>query len=713
MSLGIFLFLLLVCGAAQAFAHPHPEPSPGTPQAAAVPLADAERQYLQHLCRLFWDVALVAPGSIQPELLERAEQIDTLLNGPHGLPVSPQWCRYVSAQSRATYGRLRSFLPLVRTRLTTEGLTVTGQSRPVQLGRGIPSVALIEVENSTAAEFRAHVTSPGPAPPSPWIIVAPRQTGACLAALQADTCEVSSLDVKLQPEGTGLQEAHTPVAVTVREPAVIRGRALEEGGGLTPARIWVRCADGIYRHGAEFAGDETLSRKPVIFRPAWYTLPFFYTSGEFEVRVPPGPATVTLERGFEHLLVSRTLECKPGSEVSVTLRSGRFRDMLRLGWVSGDTHVHWVENNWYVNKDMRLLSLVQRAEDLRVANNLTLYQHRPEEEGGPFIKPDQYPMGPVPGLCGPEWHIQMGEEYRNDHHYGHVNLLNIRELIQPIATGPGSGGDEHAIDYPLNRSIMEEAHRQGGICCEAHNLGPYNASGVPVNVIHGLSDCLDQLEPEHYYRFLNSGIHIGLGNGSDHPARVVGCVRVYVYTGVPFTYEKWIQGLRAGRSFTTSGPLLFLTVNGSGPGETLDLEGGEILTVTARAISRFPIGRLEIVSNGEVLAAVSSQEREASVSIRVPADRSRWFVARCSRGQSFFVLSGPDIAHTSAVYARVGGREVIRRDAVQFWLDNIAIHRERLLARGNFSSDAQRQEALDYIDSGLARYRALLEQATQ
>jgi hypothetical protein len=76
-------------------------------------------------------------------------------------------------------------------------------------------------------------------------------------------------------------------------------------------------------------------------------------------------------------------------------------------------------------------------------------------------------------------------------------------------------------------------------------------------------------------------------------------------------------------------------------------------------------------------------------------------------------VTGPDIAHTSAVYARVGGREVIRRDAVQFWLDNIAIHRERLLARGNFASEAQRQEALDYIDSGIARYRALLEQAMQ
>jgi hypothetical protein len=69
---------------------------------------------------------------------------------------------------------------------------------------------------------------------------------------------------------------------------------------------------------------------------------------------------------------------------------------------------------------------------------------------------------------------------------------------------------------------------------------------------------VDHLEPEDYYQLLDAGFRIPLTNGSDHPARIVGCARAYVKVDNEFSYARWIEGIRKGRTFVTSGPLLFL-----------------------------------------------------------------------------------------------------------------------------------------------------------
>jgi hypothetical protein len=47
----------------------------------------------------------------------------------------------------------------------------------------------------------------------------------------------------------------------------------------------------------------------------------------------------------------------------------------------------------------------------------------------------------------------------------------------------------------------------------------------------------------------------------------VGYDRVYVHLGSDLNYEKWWEGLRAGRSFVSNGPLLRCRANGKLPGE--------------------------------------------------------------------------------------------------------------------------------------------------
>ncbi len=704
-----FLAVLVAALAACLAAHAHDELAYLPPPAAAPPDAAA----LEHSYRLFTEICRRCPTERQAETLEVAERIYQAVWPPVPGPADAARRTDAAAEADRHYRLLCRDYPRVRVAWTGTGIRTLQDLAPIALARGLERGVLLEVENqsgrpvSLAAECErreGEVTAP--------VRFQAGETRAFLVPLLADSTALRRLRLGLHGVGPGGARGWMDVPVDVVEPARVRGRLLDRQTGQPwPGRVRLRGADGQLRYGLAFLENATLSEKPVVFRPAWYRLPFFYSDGAFEALVPPGRTRVTLERGFEHRPVTRELDLQPGETLTLTLASGRFLDMRRRGWVSADTHVHWVKNSWDVNEELGLLRMVQRAEDVRVINNLTLYQYRPEADGGAFLKPDHHPMGPVPGLCGPDYHVQMGEEYRNDQQYGHLNLLGISELIRPLATGEGSGGPAGTPDYPLNRDAIREARRQGGISIEAHNLGPFHTSDVPVNVALGLADSLDQLEPEHYYRFLNSGFHIGLTNGSDHPARVVGCARAYVRVPGPFSYAAWLDGVRRGRTFTTSGPLLFLAVNGRGPGETLDLSPGQRVHVRARAVSRFPLGTVEIVANGEVVKSVRTDAREAVLSLDLPADRSRWFCLRASRsGRSYDALSGPDIGHTSAVYTRVEGREVLRREALEFWIDNVRRHAERVRVLGVFRAPAHREEALAHIAEGLRVYEARLRE---
>src|SRR5262249_54525999 len=106
-----------------------------------------------------------------------------------------------------------------------------------------------------------------------------------------------------------------------------------------------------------------------------------------------------------------------------------------------------------------------------------------------------------------------------------------------------------------------------------------------------------------YYRLLNCGLRIPPTAGS--PSRGVpnprGHHRRYVHVGPAegegapeaeskrkeLTWQKWWEGLRAGRSFVTNGPMLLVTANGempgkvfsAGPGGTVEVElKGELTT---------------------------------------------------------------------------------------------------------------------------------------
>lgn len=285
----------------------------------------------------------------------------------------------------------------------------------------------------------------------------------------------------------------------------------------------------------------------------------------------------------------------------------------------------------------------------------------------------------------------------------------MKWLVLPIGTGPQIAGDD-SLDYPINKPAILQAREQGAISIEAHGIGANHE--LPLNAIHALTDSLDQIEPDDYYRLLDCGFQLPLTNGSDHPARIAGCARAYVKIDGDFSYEKWIDGIRRGRTFTTSGPLLFLTINSKPVGDVVSVAKDEPLTISLKAQSRFPIGRLQLISNGEVLKEISTEKREATIELRLPAEQSRWVVARCSRSEQWNAIWQPDIAHTSAIYVHVDQEPVFREDAAREWMNRMRLHIRDIRLKGVFGNDAQRQEAIEYADESIRRYERLIDRRT-
>lgn len=613
--------------------------------------------------------------------------------------------------------RLKNTLKGYSVEWTDDGIS-TGSKESLSLAYGLDTHIWLDVSNSTKESLQLFAReSSQPASPVSTTIGAKDRRLIMVRIPGRARGNDEDVQILLQSTSGGSAGHQLAIPVSMSEPAVISGQ-LHEGkkDGVWPGRLFVTGSDGIGRVGETYWGNSTLSEKMIFEilsenKFATYRLPFFYSDGTFEVIVPAGEVDILLERGYEHELETQTVTVVAGESKSVSLRSERYIDMKDLGWISGDTHIHWVKNWWSENEDIELLAMAQRAEDLRVANNLTLFQYRPEDQGGNFLAPNQFPIGPVESLSDGDYHIQMAEEFRNDNFYGHLCFLNISSLIQPVSTGQGSGGPPGALDWPLNKTAIEACHAQGGISTEAHNLGPNHRSDVAVNAVMGLSDAFDQMDPQHYYRFLECGLKIPLGNGSDHPARTIGSARMYAKVDGPFSYQGWIDGIKAGRTFTTSGPLLFLTVNGHDIGDTLELAKGDSLKIRANVCSRNPIGHFQIVSNGEVLAETTTSATEAVLDFEMAADKGRWIVARCSPTDTFSALLHPDVAHTSGIYVNVDGHGPFNPDAARYWVNLLKAHYLNVQQNAKYENNEQRQAQLDYIQSGIDKYEALISKA--
>ncbi|MCY3781613.1 MAG: CehA/McbA family metallohydrolase [Chloroflexi bacterium] len=401
---------------------------------------------------------------------------------------------------------------------------------------------------------------------------------------------------------------------------------------------------------------------------------YAYIHGSCELEAPLGEVFVEISRGYEIKPIRTSIEVSPETD-EVTFTLDKLLDWGERGWVSADTHVHFLspQTAW----------LEGAAEGVNVVNLLAsqwgeMFSNVSDFDGRTTIGAKEF------GGDG-EFLVRVGTENRMQV-LGHISLLGYAgAMIHPLCSG---GPSESAIGDALEVSMAEWAQRcidQGGLVVLPHAPNPQleRAADIVLGLVHAIEMMTFnpinwQITPYgllDWYRYLNLGYQIPVVGGSDKMSAdsLLGGIRTYAHLGGrEFSYENWMAAVKAGNTFVTVGPLLELAVEGLAPGSQLDLPagGGRVNVAWRVASAALPIDKVEVVVGGYAVEDQSvGGALMAEGSCQLNIGESTWIALRV-RG-SHAGRDGEIAAHSSCVQARVDGQRPFKREDAMAVLEQI------------------------------------------
>jgi hypothetical protein len=475
---------------------------------------------------------------------------------------------------------------------------------------------------------------------------------------------------------------------------------LDEEGKSTIASLTVRDShDRLYPNPAKRLA------------PDLYFQPQIYRANGESIDLPPGNYTVALAGGPEYQAQTKEFQVTEDSPGELTLQLKRWIDPSKLGWYSGDTHVHAAGCAHYKNPAEGVLpSDMMRqivGEKLNVGSVLTWgpdYYYQKQ-----FFSSHDDPLSTV---CN-RMHYDLEVSGFPSSHAGHLVLLGLKDQDYP--------GTKKIEDWPTwDLPILKWAHDQGAVVGFAHSgwglqvaddkipsfqmpsfdgigANEYIVDVTQPNAVDFLSigDTPLVWELSSWYHTLNIGFRTRIVGETDFPCITdarVGQARSYVKLDGPLSYASWLAGLKAGRSYVSDGRthLMDFKVNGVEVGThdsevNLPARGGIHVTVRVAAlldalhdqsmksrpydqkpywtVERARIGEsneiaVELVVNGTAVARkqVVADGAVRDVAFDVPIEKSSWVALR--------VLAA---AHTNPVFVTVGGKPIRASHASAEW----------------------------------------------
>jgi hypothetical protein len=423
----------------------------------------------------------------------------------------------------------------------------------------------------------------------------------------------------------------------------------------------------------------------------WYVVP-----AEGAVTTLPRAALrVEAVAGLETGLVRQEIDLGKQADKEVALKLPFLFRPETSGLAAGNTHLHLRK----LSKEEAdaYLRQVPAADGLKVMFISYLERHKDDQD---YIT-NRYPIGD-PKLPSTGVLFNNGEEHRHNFEpygqgYGHVMLLNIKDLVKPLSLGPGITGGGFD-DRPLAPGI-DDARQQGGTIIWCHNTNGYE--GLP-RALAGKLDALNVFDgsrtgtyEDRYYRLLNIGLRLPLSTGTDW--FMYDFARVYAKAAGPLTMAGWLDAVKAGRCVATNGPLLTLTVDGQGPGAVIGLDQSRSVTIKASAVGRNDFQHLQLVRNGKVIQTQRADSKEgayrAQMTSTVRIDEPSWFAVRID-ATNRNELEQKLFAHSSPVYVDLAGKQVFDVEAARALLKQLEEAQAAIRARGRFSSDDARDQVL-------------------
>jgi hypothetical protein len=430
--------------------------------------------------------------------------------------------------------------------------------------------------------------------------------------------------------------------------------------------------------------------------------PQIYRADGENIRLPDGKYTIVASGGPEYRPETKriTVDATGPRELAVALE--RWIDPARLGWYSGDHHIHAAGCSHYQNPTEGVLpdDMMRQilGESLNVGSVLTwgpCYYYQKKFFSGqdnPLSKPER------------RMHYDLEVSGFPSSHAGHLVLLGLKDQDYP---------QTHLIeDWPSwDLPILKWAKSQGAVVGFAHSgwglivqdrsipsfempaFDGIGANEYIVDVTHpdtvdfiSTVDTPSVAELSIWYHTLNVGFRTRISGETDFPCIYdgrVGTGRTYAQIDGGLTFDGWLGALSSGRSYVSDGRthLLDFRVDdvqvGRG-GSELKLGAGRTVTARVRAaayldpqpndairnraldqqpywdVERARIGNtreveVELVVNGAVVGrkTIAADGELRDVAFDVAIDRSSWIAAR--------ILPA---AHTNPVFVVVDGKPI-------------------------------------------------------
>jgi len=374
----------------------------------------------------------------------------------------------------------------------------------------------------------------------------------------------------------------------------------------------------------------------------WWCIP-----GPFDMPIPPGKWEIAIRRGLEHVPIFDSFTAEHGQNIEKTYTPRHWANMPKLGWYSGDDHVHCQIAN---NRDAERLMKWAQAEDVHLVNVLKMsdvYRTWFQQRG----------FGPAYRVIDGDYILAPGQECPRTHSagFGHTVSINTTSYVRNVDK------------YWLYDWVADRVHAQGGMFGYAHALltHPYIRRGMSLSLPKHKVDFAEILQyaemgTDFFYDFLNMGFKLTASAGTDVPWQgTIGEVRMYAYIGdKPFSADAWFDAVKRGQTFVTNGPMIEFHVDNAMPGDEIVTEKPRKLRVKARTWGdpeRMVPTKLEIVKHGDVIKSIApagKNKTDLSLDFELESGNGFWIAARADG-------SDGSKAHTTPVY--------VTRKPLRFW----------------------------------------------
>lgn len=477
--------------------------------------------------------------------------------------------------------------------------------------------------------------------------------------------------------------------------------------------------------------------------------PQVYRADGEHVMLPPGSYTIEYGRGPEYRTGVKKLAITGPEQKEVTFQLERWIDPAKMGWISGDHHIHAAgcahyerpTEGVYPQDMMRHVT----GEDLKIGSVLTW--------GPGWYFQKTFFEGKDNALSTLENRIRYDVEVSGhpSSHTGHIVLLGLKEQDYP--------GTQRIEDWPTwGLPIMKWAKGQGAVTGYAHSgwglqvkdtqmptkeLPPFDGIGANefvVTVTKGLTDFISTVDTPYtwelniWYHTLNAGYKARISGETDFPCiygEKVGLGRSYVRQP-KLDYTDWVHGIRDGRNYVSDGKshLLDFKVNNveMGTGDsTLKMAAPGAVKVTAKVaallgekpddvirnrrvdqkpyweLERARVGNtrkvpLELLVNGNVVATqeVVADGAMRDVAFDVKIEKSAWVALR--------ILPS---SHTNPVWVTVADKPIRVKDSIEWCLAAVEKCFNQKIGRIRLTEQGEMKTA---YDEAKAVYQGLLKE---